>query len=75
MAKTMQKVTEVKLATDEVNCLAQIHRSSLSSLIAALRMKDEKKYQKYKTDLVQNMTEFIHATDAYMHPEGNPAQG
>lgn len=75
MAKTMQKVTEVRIATDEVNCLAQIQRSSLSSLIASLRMKDVDKYERYRKDLVTNVKEFVHAADSYIYQSGNPAEG
>lgn len=75
MSKSMQKVTPVKIATDEVNCLAQIHRSSLSSMIAAMRMKDQKKYKKYKTDLFSNIEELLDAADKYMNESGNPALG
>ena len=67
MAKTMQKVTEVRIVTDEVNCLAQINRSSLSSCIASMRMKDAEKYERYKKDLVTNIKEFVKAADSYMY--------
>lgn len=75
MAKSMQKVTAVKIATDDVNCLAQIQRSSLSSLIASLRMKDANKYERYKQDLVKNLKEFVEAADKYIYQAGNPAEG
>lgn len=48
MARVMQKVTPVRIATDEVNCYATIMRSMISATTAALRLGDHELANKFK---------------------------
>lgn len=67
--------TSVRIATDNINCLATMHRSDLNGLIASVRMKDTKRFKKYKKQLLDSLEDLFKVTDSYMDQSGNPAQG